>query len=67
MWSRLLLNSLPSGIFLPSAGIKHEHQNTQQPYADRSFVSSFTEKQARISPDGMLRAKKWSADGTPGT
>lgn len=67
MWPRLLLNSLPSCIFLPSAGIKHGHQDTQQPHAARSFVASFTEKQPRISPDGVPRAKRRRSDEAPGT
>lgn len=52
-------SELPAFLhFLPSAGIKYQYHYTQQWYGDIGFVTSFTEKQQSINPDGQFRAER---------
>lgn len=61
-------SELPAFLhFLPSAGIKHEYQYTQEWHGDIGFVTSFTEKQPSINPDGQLRAERWGTGEAPPT
>lgn len=52
-------SELPAFLhFLPSTGIKYKYHYTQQWYGDIGFVTSFTEKQPSINPDGQCRAER---------